>query len=145
MKKLVWVAGLILAVSIVFPDGLPLSASKVPDPVPAPTAQPNEKIAALLANADAQDKADVYDTYSAMATILRRDKGQRIKTTERWADFQGHTLDLAIKTPGKYPGLDVAIEEVFKTQVGTDDVLPNDVATQQKLIQACEIIAASAK
>jgi hypothetical protein len=67
------------------------------------------------------------------------------RLTERWSDFQANTLQLAIETSGKYSGLDVAIENVFKTQLGTDDVLPTDSATQQKIIKACQIVAASAR
>jgi hypothetical protein len=52
-------------------------------------------------------------------------------------------LQLAIDTPGKYKGLDDAIETVFLKTVGTD-VMPNNPDTQKKLVTACEIIANSA-
>lgn len=145
MKKLVWVAGLILVLAIFYPNGISLSK---PEPGPTPTPVNVEISAAVvsaLADATAEDKAHVAGIYDAMAAVLKRDAGKRIKNTERWADYQANTLQLAVTEPGKYPGLDVAIEETFKTQVGTDDVVPTDAATQQKLITACEIIAASAR
>lgn len=143
MKKLVWVAGLVLLLAFVFPDGL-----KLPEPakpVDAVDVEVSPAIVKALAEATPEDKAHVAGTYDGMLRVISRDKGKRIKTTERWADFQANTLQLAIETPGQYSGLDVAIEEVFKTQLGTDDVLPTDEATQQKIIKACQIVSASAR
>lgn len=147
MKKLVLVAGVILLLSFVFPDGIKLTPP-VPAPVPAPAPVAvgvSDTIVTLLANASAEDKTRIDGVYTAMAAVLGRDKGARIKNTERWADYQANTLQLAIETPGKYPGLDAAIEAVFAQQVGTDDVMPADPETQKKLITACQIIAASAR
>lgn len=144
MKKLVWVAGLFLAVAILFPNGFSLPSAK---PVPAVVVDvvPDAAIVTALASATAEDKAHVAGTYEGMLRVFNRDKGTRIKTTEKWADFQENTLQLAMETPGKYEGLDVAIENVFKTQLGTDDVLPTSEETQQKIIKACQIIVASAR
>lgn len=143
MKKLVWVAGLVLAFAIVFPDGVKLPSADKPGEVVAVAADP--AVVAALANATADDKAHVAGTYEGMLRVFGRDKGARVKTTEKWSDFQANTLQLAMETPGKYPGLDVAIENVFKTQLGTDDVLPTSEETQQKIIKACQIIVASAR
>jgi hypothetical protein len=146
MKKLVWVAGFVLALSIFYPNGITLPTRPNPAPVPAPVDVPvSDAIVAALRSAPAADKARVRDVYSAMATVLQRDSGQRIKTTEQWADYQANTLQLAIDTPGKYPGLDVAIEQVFLQQTGTDDVLPANPETRAQLLKACQIVAASAK
>ena len=145
MKKLVLVAGVVLLLSFVFPDGIKLPAR---NPKPAPETVDvgvSETIVKLLADATPEERARVDGVYSAMAKVIARDNGVRIKTTERWADYQANTLNLAVDTPGKYPGLDVAIEQVFKDQLGTDDVMANVVETQQKLIKACQIIAASAR
>lgn len=145
MKKLVWVAGLVLVVALLFPNGITLPK---PQPTPAPVdvdVPVDAAVVKALATATPEDKAHVAGIYDAMATVLKRDNGQRIKTTERWADYQANMLQLAVTTPGKYEGLDVAIEGVFKTQLGTDDVIANNPETQQKLVKACEIIAASAR
>ena len=147
MKKLVWLAGAILVLSFVFPDGISFPApAPAPAPAPPPVVVPvaNDVVAALQ-SATAEDRRRIVGVYSAMEFVLRRDNGQRIKTTEQWADFQANTLQLAIESPGKYPGLDVAIEKVFLDTVGTDDVLPTNPETRGKLIKACQIIAESAK
>jgi hypothetical protein len=148
MKKLVWVAGLLLIVALLYPNGISLpTPSPEPVPVPAPddVVDTNPEIVSLLANATAEDKQRIAGTYEGMLRVFTRDKGTRVKTTEQWADFQANTLQLAIDTPGKYPGLDVAIENVFKTQLGTDDVLPTNPETQQQINKACRIIIASAR
>lgn len=145
MKKLVWVAGLVLLFALVFPNGISLPTPK-PVPVPAPVDAPTDaEIVKILSEATPDDKAHVAAVYDAMAAVLKRDNGVRIKTTERWSDYQANTLQLAVETPGVYPGLDAAIEAVFKREVGTDDVLPNNPETQQKLVKACEIVSASAR
>jgi hypothetical protein len=149
MKKLVWVAGLLLLLSFVFPNGL--SSLPVPvQPAPVEPAKPagptDPKIVELLANADAEDLSRISGIYRAMITILNREGvGAMINTTEKWALYQANTLQLAVDTPGKYPGLDEAIEGVFLRTVGTDDVLPGNPDTRQKLIAACELISNSAE
>lgn len=149
MNKLLWFAGVLLAVSFLFPNGIDLSRpAPEPTPVPAPVVpvvETDAKLVELLANADAADKQRIVDVYSALSTILTRDDGKRINNTEKWAELQGRTLDMAIDQVGKYPGLDVAIENVFLSVMGTDDVLPNNGETQMKLIRACKIIVASAE
>lgn len=153
MKKLVWLAGALLVFSLLFPNGitLPTRPNPVPGPTPvnpAPVPAPVEKdakIAEILANADAVDRARIYDVYTALAAVTRRDAGKRVNTTEKWAELQANTLQLAIDTPGKYPGLDVAIEAVFARVIGTDDVLAITPEVATRLVTAAEIIAASAK
>jgi hypothetical protein len=146
-KKLLLVAlaGVLLVVSILYPNGP--TFKKVDDkPVPAVVVGPvDDTIVGLLADATGADKQRIDGLYSALAVIVGRDKGKYVVTTEQWAALQGRTLELAIDQPGKYPGLDVAIENVFATAVGTDDVLSNSPETQQKLIAACEKIANSAR
>lgn len=145
MKKLVWVAGLVFVVALLFPDGITLPKPK-PTPAPVDVAVPvDAAVVKALANATPEDKAHVAGIYDAMAVVLKRDNGQRIKTTERLSDYQTNMLQLAVATPGKYEGLDVAIENVFKTQIGTDDVIVNTPETQQKILKACQIVAASAR
>lgn len=147
MKKLVWVAGAVLLFALVYPNGITLPTKPEPtDVVVVPAAPKDAKIVELLKAATPTDKARVQSIYSGLAAVLRRDAvKKRLKTTEQWAELQAATLDLAVDQVGKYPGLDVAINDVFLATVGTDDVLPNNDETRGKLIKACEIIEASAQ
>lgn len=145
MKKFAaWLAGLLLLWSIVFPDGLPIKPVTPVVPV-SPTGETDGKIVELLAGSDAEDRARIRDVYLALKTILQRPSAPTlISTTEKWAELQARTLNLAIDEVGKYPTLDQAIEQVFLTTVGTDDVLPGNPETLKKLTEACDIVANSA-
>lgn len=152
MNKLLWFAGGILVLAFLFPNGVPVGPPKppVPDNVPVtPVVQPDPEIARLLSGAPTADKKRIQGIYEALVFVLKRDQmrpaGELVKTTAQWRELHGNTLDNAIEQVGKYPGLDVAIERVFKTTVGTDDVLPANAETRAKLIKAAEIVAASAR
>jgi hypothetical protein len=142
---LVVLAGILLAVSLLFPNGPTVVRPTVSPSAPVTPQATDSEIVKLLAEADAADKLRIRDVYSALSVILKRDAGTRVTTTEQWADLQANTLRLAIDQPGKYPGLDRAIEAVFLAKVGTDDVVPGTPETQAKLIDACDTIAASAR
>lgn len=156
MKKLLVFAGALLFLSFVFPNGVPLKPI-VPAPVvpvvppepvtpPAPPAETSAEIVRILATAPVADRDRISGVYDALKVIMTvRDNGKRINTTEKWAELQANTLQLAIDTPGKYPGLDAAIEQVFKDKVGTDDVLSMTTDTLQKIAKACEVVSASAQ
>ena len=143
-KAVLWLAAALLVVSIVFPNG-PKLGKPVAPVTPAVEHATDATIVKLLATADSADKARINGIYTALAAVLKKDAGKRITTTEQWADLQANTLQLAIDTPGKYSGLDTAIEAVFLAKLGTDDVLPGTPDTQAKLIDACETIASSAR
>lgn len=150
MKNLVWIAGLILALSFVFPDGITLP--KNPEPGPSPVVPADTTLTAILGAATKEDKARVVSVYTGLKTVLQRDSGQRVNNTEKFAELQSNTLQLAIDTPGKYQGLDVAIDEVFKRAVAGDqkDVDSSVVQAvtpelQSRLVQACDTIIASAR
>jgi hypothetical protein len=150
MKKLVWLFGLLLALSFVLPAFSTFRPAPVPTPSPAPTPAPSPtdtdtNIVSVLAHATADDKARVASIYTGLRTVLLRDKGELVNNTERFAVLQANTLKLAVDQVGKYPGLDVAIENVFKTAVGTDDVVPLTADVTAALVKACDIIANSAK
>ena len=150
MKKLVWIAGAVLLVSILFPNGIDLNNFR-PGPVPvASTEQPDAAILNILSTADYADKARIVGVYRGLKTVLKTDNGKRVNNTEKMADLQANTLQLAIEKPGKYAGLDNAIENVFKTTVqdkNTDAGVVNPVTPEMlaKLIKACDIIIASAQ
>lgn len=147
MKNVVlFVAGSVLILSFLFPNGIAPPAPTPAPPAPVTPVTPTDaEIVQILTPAARADRARIVGVYESLAKVLQRDGGRRVNTTEKWAEVQANTLQLAIDTPGKYPGLDVAIERVFKQTVGTDDVLPVNKETQEKLITACKIIAASAK
>lgn len=150
MKKLVWIFGVLLALSFLVPNKLP---DWVPTPKPTPVTpdEPtntatDDKIVALLANASEEDCARIVGVYTAAAKILKRDAAtQFLSTSEQFSKWHERTLKMAIEEPGKYPGLDAAIEAVFATAVGTDDVVAVTDDMRAKLIGACETIANSAK
>lgn len=157
MKKLAWAAGILLLLSIIFPDGLPAVVAVKPKPVPvnpepvpanpAVIVEKDPKIVEILTNAAPADRSRVADVYTAAGIVIRRDRAQggRLNTTEKWSEYQTRMLNLAIDTPGKYPGLDAAIEAVFARKVGTMDVLAVTDEVAERLAGACDIIAASAR
>lgn len=145
--KLVWLAAALLALSVVFPDGPPIFRNPVKPVSPVTPVTPHVTDAAiskLLATADSADRNRISGVYEGLAFVIGRDNGQRIRTTEQWAELQANTLQLAITAPGKYPGLDVAIEKVFEDKLGGKDALPSNPDTVAKLIDACKTIASSA-
>lgn len=145
MKKLVLVAGVVLLLSFVFPHGVPVPVV-TPVVEDTDTAAPDAEIVKVLKPATAADKARVRSIYSGLSAVLRRDASvKRLKTTEQWAEVHAATLNLAVEQVGKYPNLDVAINNVFLRAVGTDDVLPANDATRAKLTEACDVIVASAR
>lgn len=154
MKKLTWLAGLLLVLSFVFPNGVPLPKPPVNPPAPAPSpvepvdGSTNAAIVALLKDADPADKARVAGIYAAMRDVLKRDAGKLVTTTEQWSLWQANTLKAATdgtQLKGKYPGLDVAIEAVFESKLGKDKtVVPADPAVRSKIDEACAIVVASA-
>ena len=147
-KILLLVSGILLLVSFVFPNGATFAKKPVPPVVPTPVVTPSdETISKILLTATSEDRQRIHDVYSAAAVVLQRDttNAQRLTTTEQWSSAHAHILQLAIDTPGKYPGLDSAIEAVFRAAVGTDDVASITPEISKKLIHACEVVAASAR
>lgn len=145
---LVWLAGVLLVVSLVFPNGPKFTHKPIVPVVPVTPHASDAVIVNLLANADPADKQRIVSVYTGLRTVLTRDIAKppaRITTTEQWAELHGNTLELAIDQPGKYPGLDVAIERVFLASVGTDDVMPGTAEVKNKLIDACDTIISSAQ
>jgi hypothetical protein len=68
-------------------------------------------------------------------------------TVGGFRELHGRSLDRAFKgtdLPGKYPGLDVAINDLLVTAVGTDDV-PLPPAKRQALVQALKGVANAAR
>lgn len=150
MKKLVALAavGLVLF-AVAFPNGIsvPFIPTRPDVVVPADviSANPDAAIVSALNGASAADRGRIVGVYTGLRTVLRRDKGERVSNTEKLAELHANTLQLAIDSVGKYPGLDVAIDNVFKTIVGTDDVVATSPDILAKLVKACETVIVSAQ
>lgn len=149
MKKLVWIAGAVLLFALVFPNGIDVSGLVAP-PVATPEidAKPDAKIVELFSGASAADRARAAGVYRGLRTVLARDAGKRINTTEKLEELQANTLQMAIEQPGKYPGLDEAIEVVFQNAVKSAKadagvVNPMTPEIQAAVIKACEIVIVS--
>lgn len=149
MKKLVAIAavGLVLF-SVAFPNGVRVPFVPRPDvvvPADVISAEPDAAIVSALNGANAADRGRIVGVYTGLRAVLRRDKGERVSNTEKLAELHANTLQLAIDSVGKYPGLDVAIDNVFKKIVGTDDVVATSQAVLDKLVEACETVIVSAQ
>lgn len=146
--KLMFLAGILLAVSVLFPNG---PAGFTAKPVPVEPVVPvvghatDAGILALLANATPDDKARFDSVYTGLANVLTRDKGVRVNTTEQFHDIQANTLQLAVEKPGVYSGLDVAIEQLFDGAIGSKEVQAITPDMLKKIVDVCETIASSAR
>lgn len=151
MKKLVWIAGALLLLSILYPNGIDLGGLSTPAvPAPAVDATPDATIVRLLSGADRADKTRIVGVYRGLKTVLTKDGGKRVNTTEKFAELQANTLQMAIEKPGKYAGLDAAIETVFQNAVKSSKadagvVNPMTPELQAKVIKACEVVIVSAQ
>lgn len=107
---------------------------------------PKSPVTAALSPASRQDKARVAAFYSALADVVERDQTV-ITTVGEFRELQARSLDLAFKgtdLPGKYPGLDVAINDQLVAAVGREDV-PLPAAKRQSLVQALKDVANAAR
>ena len=103
-------------------------------------------VALVLANATTADKQRVSAYYSVLADVLRRDPSAA-KTVGQFRELHARSLDLAFKgtsLPGKYPGLDAAIDNALKPAIGTADV-PLTAELSASLVQALGDIANAAR
>jgi hypothetical protein len=153
MKKLVLAAGVLLGFAVFFPNGINVSkyfSKPVAVDDVAVSAEPDAAIVKALTGATAADKARVVSVYTGLKEVLNRDNAARVNTTEKFEELHARTLQMAIATPGKYEGLDAAIEAVFAAAVKDADTDPSVVnpvtlLMQSKLVKACDVIIASAR
>ena len=104
-----------------------------------------------LASATSADRATVAGIYRALADVTARDQGKQIGSTAVWRAIHASALRLAVggtDLPGKYPGLDVAVEETLKSYVSLDN-LPLSGAYEgkpvwQRLADGCKEVAEQA-
>jgi hypothetical protein len=140
MKNLVWLFGVLLALSFFVPTGRFVK----PQVTPIVPGETDPAIVAVLKPATVEDRNRVASIYTGLQTVITRDNGQLVNNTERLAVLQANTLKLAVDQVGKYPGLDKAIEAVFASAVGTDDVVTVTPEIATKLSAACAVIVNSA-
>lgn len=82
------------------------------------------QVSSVLAKATSADKARVNAFYTAVADVVERDQ-KVIATVGQFRKVHANSLDLAFKgtdLPGKYAGLDVAIEAELVQAIGKEDV-----------------------
>lgn len=128
------IAAVLLVVAFVPPKGVDVTPAE------------KSKVESVLASASKQDRARVRAYYTAMADVVRRDD-HIIATVGKWRTANANALDLAFKgtdLPGKYAGLDVAIDELLVKAVGKDDVA---LTTEKRaaLVAALEEVANAAR
>ena len=104
-------------------------------------------VSAALKSAPSTDRARVASVYAALADLIDRDGGSRIATTAIWRAVYQDALRLAAggtDLPGKYPGLDKAIEETL-AKYYTLDNLPIDKALASKIKAGCKDVEGQAR
>ncbi len=111
-----------------------------------PVDAPKAGVAAVLAKATSADRARVHAFYEAVADVVERDQ-KVIATVGGFRRVHANSLDLAFKgtdLPGKYAGLDQAIEDELVRAIGKEDVA---LAAEKRaaLIGALKKVAADAR
>lgn len=115
--------------------------------LPQRSADVTGPVALALKSAPSTDRARVASVYAALADLIDRDGGSRIATTALWRAVYQDALRLAAggtDLPGKYPGLDKAIEETL-AKYYTLDNLPIDKTLASKIAAACRDVEGQAK
>ena len=120
----------------------------LPAKTPEPPVAVDGPVAVALRSSTSEDRAMVAGIYDALADITERDStDSRILTTGMWRRCHSTALRLAAGgTPlvGKYPGLDLAIEQVLGKYFPLDDVaITSDL--RAKIVAACREVAADAR
>ncbi len=99
-------------------------------------------VATALASASSAERARVASIYASLADVVERDGGKLIPTTAVWRAIYADALRLAAggtDLPGKYPGLDKAVEEVLSQHYPLDN-LPIDKVMAGKIAAGCRAV-----
>ena len=100
-----------------------------------------------LQSATKVDRSRVASYYDALADVVSRSKA--ITTVEGFRRVHAASLDEAFKgtdLPGKYEGLDVAIEEQLVAAIGKDNTgLDGETGKRAALVKALQKVAADAR
>jgi hypothetical protein len=108
-----------------------------------PAVRPSGPVADALSNASYSDRREVARIYRSLADVVKRDGGQKITTTVVWRAIYKDALSLAAggtALPGKYKGLDLAIEEVLSKYYSLDSA-PLTEELSKKIADACLEVA----
>lgn len=109
-----------------------------------PASRPAEgPVADALRSASPADRARVASVYKALGDITARDAGQQITTLASWRAVHASALRLAAggtSLPGKYPGLDVAVDTVLREAVGALDDVALTKEIVGKLVSGCNAV-----
>lgn len=107
---------------------------------------PVHPVSVTMRTATKTDKQRVSSFYAVMADVLERDPSAA-KTVGQFTDLHALSLDRAFKgtdLPGKYLGLDKAINDALTAAVGSADV-PLTPDKHQALVQALKEVASAAR
>lgn len=104
-------------------------------------------VAKALESASSSDRARVASIYASLADLIERDSGKLIPTTAVWRAIYADALRLAAggtSLPGKYKGLDTAIEETLGQYYPLDNQ-PIDKDLAMRIAAGCRAVEAQAK
>jgi hypothetical protein len=111
-----------------------------PDPRPVAVSP----VTMALQSAPSTDKAKVRGVYRALADVTQRDAGRLITSTSVWRAIHSDALRLAVGGTdllGKYPGLDVAVEETLAKHFSLDN-LPLTEERVKAIVAGCLAVEA---
>ncbi len=99
-------------------------------------------VAKALESASSTDRARVASVYASLADLIERDGGKLIPTTAVWRAIYADALRLAAggtDLPGKYKGLDTAIEETLGQHYALDN-MPIDQELAKQIAAGCRAV-----
>lgn len=111
-----------------------------------PVEVPSSPVSSALSKATAADKQRVHQFYAAVADVVERDK-KLVATVGQFRRVHANSLDAAFMgtdLPGKYVGLDAAIEAELVQAIGKDDVALTP-EKRQALVTALKGVASAAR
>jgi hypothetical protein len=99
-------------------------------------------VSEALRSASSSDRAKIASVYAALGDLIKRDSGTLIPTTAVWRAIYADALRLAAggtDLPGKYPGLDVAVEKVLSQHYALENQAI-DKTLAGKIAAGCEAV-----
>jgi len=111
-----------------------------------PVEVPSSPVSLAMSKATDVDRQRVHQFYAAVADVVDRDQ-KVIATVGQFRRVHANSLDLAFNgtdLPGKYVGLDAAIEAVLVQAVGKEEVALTP-EKRQALVAALKGVASAAR